>query len=120
MTTKPMTTETEMDDDDGFLNCDHCNASVKAELTDDDGFCPACVALHTTCGECGERVLIADMHPAVKGLCQDCGDSQLEQEHQDALDDAATRLDELTDDIKASDNLELIRRAIKAIRKIKK
>lgn len=104
-----------------LATCDRCDAPIsEADYDAGDGLCPACLALHFTCPECGERTERTAAHPDVPNHCRSCGNDIIETRHQEALDKAVDTLRDLVDSIIDAEDLETIEQAVKALKQLAK
>lgn len=104
---------------DDLVSCDLCERPIPAaEYDAGEGLCPACLALHFDCEACRERTLRTDAHAAVSGLCQSCGEEQIEARHAEALDAAADELRELAEAIIEREDLAAVRQAVTALKRL--
>jgi hypothetical protein len=116
-----MDATTMSNDADDLVTCDECDRTIPAaEYDAGDGLCAACLALHFTCAECGERTRKADAHPRLPGHCRDCGAETLEAWHQETLDAASDELRELAEAIIDAEDLDAIMRAVEALKRLAK
>lgn len=110
-----MTTEAMASD---ATECEECGAAIAEGVADEDcPLCPACFdRAFFVCEGCECQTDRGDEHASRKGLCQSCGEAKDEEE----LDAAKDDLDALVDAIKDADDVKAIRRAIAALKRLKK
>jgi hypothetical protein len=104
-----------------LVTCDECETEISEAVYDaGDGLCPTCLARTFVCEECSERVSKSDAHPDIAGLCESCGDSAIEAQHEERLDAAAETLRELVEEIIGNADLDVMARALKSLKRLSK
>jgi hypothetical protein len=112
--------ETETDDTE-WTNCDECLDSVTcADYDANDGLCAQCLAKTFVCEECEERTSQSDAHKTHTTLCEGCGDSKAEELATEALDAAKEALQELVDELVGLDDIDVLKRTIKALKRLQR
>jgi hypothetical protein len=100
-----------------MVTCDGCEAEMPEALYEAcEGLCDACMRLRFVCSECEELTLKSDAHATHPAMCQDCGESKLEEEAAEMLDKAKDELDALVEGIKDSEDFAAICKAIRALK----
>jgi hypothetical protein len=111
-------------EDNGCTPCDDCEEEILDALYEaNDGRCEACKLLYDTthfvCVDCGEECEDADRSSAFYARCQSCEDTRAEEAAAEALEAAQSELRELTEALCDGDDIDAIRRAVKALNRIK-
>lgn len=104
-----------------LVTCDECETEISEAVYDaGEGLCPTCLARTFQCEECGERTAKSDAHPDIVSLCQCCGDSAVEAQHEARLDAASDQLRDLVEEVIGLGDLDVIARALKSLKRLSK
>jgi recombinational DNA repair protein (RecF pathway) len=121
MTTEILTDEIETDDDaPDMTECDHCGEETSQAQYDasGNGLCSECASTTFVCVDCEGRTHETDAHATHNDRCEACGDSHAEELHQERLDAAKEAAQEAFDAILDLDDLDVIRKAVAALKRL--
>ncbi len=116
-------------DDEGQMeeSCDECGSELSTDAyAGGEGLCDLCNAIRFICSECGERTLKTDAHDDPDTMCWACGEAKdaeedaeaAEEEAQQAIDDAAEALQDQVDYMIEAGNLEQLKDALRALKRL--
>ena len=122
MTTEPITMETEDEIDEPTL-CETCQAEL-ADDHDADEYgdqCQACYAsTHFHCLECDSDYELEDQSPKNKSLCLSCQETKDEEIAQERLDSAKEAARDALEAILDTEDVDVIRKALAALKRLAK
>jgi hypothetical protein len=116
-------TEIEATDEDETetVTCDGWEAEIAQDLYDEnEGLCPVCLAETFVCEDCEGRCDRTDAHATVTKCCEACGDSRIETEAAEALEAATEELQGLVDELVGLDDIDVLKKAIAALKRLAK
>jgi hypothetical protein len=113
-------TQEELDQVETLGVCDHCDEWLtEAETLAYECECQACHDERWfTCTECESETETSDRHAKHQTMCESCGGSKEEELREEALDAAKSELDDLLDQVKDTDDQDVLRRAIKSLKRL--